>query len=83
VFGLARNSRLVLSIGAELSPRRSRREQLRARHGASRNSSIAREKSWSRLRRVIAEAEQTAEKANPRFIVTSLPPQQWAARAPY
>jgi hypothetical protein len=30
-------------------------------------------KSWSRSRRVIAKAEVTAEGANPRFVVTSLP----------
>ena len=29
--------------------------------------------SWSRGRRVVAEAEQTGDNTNPRFVVTSLP----------
>jgi len=40
-------------------------------------------KSWCRPRRVVAKAEQTGDKANPRFIVTSLSMQQWAARELY
>jgi hypothetical protein len=28
--------------------------------------------SWSRVRRVVGKAEHTAERANPRFVVTSL-----------
>jgi hypothetical protein len=40
-------------------------------------------KSWSRSRRVVAKAEQIEGKENPRFIVTSLSPQRWAAAALY
>ena len=36
--------------------------------------------SWSRRRRVIAQAEWTRGEANPRFIVTSLKPKEVAAR---
>ncbi|TIS84941.1 transposase, partial [Mesorhizobium sp.] len=39
--------------------------------------------SWSRRRRVVAKAEWTTLGANPRFIVTSLKPERWAARALY
>src|SRR5215212_1618439 len=39
--------------------------------------------SWSRRRRVIAKAEWTRGEANPRFLVTSLKPDRWAARALY
>ena len=39
--------------------------------------------SWSRRRRVVAKAEWTTQGANPRFIVTSLKPGRWAARALY
>jgi hypothetical protein len=39
--------------------------------------------SWSRRRRVIAKAEWTRDEANPRFLVTSLKPDRWAARALY
>jgi len=38
---------------------------------------------WSRQRRVIAKAEHIADKANPRFVVTSLSPEQMAARELY
>jgi hypothetical protein len=39
--------------------------------------------SWSRRRRVIAKAEWTGGEANPRFVVTSLRPDTWLARALY
>ena len=39
--------------------------------------------SWSRRRRVIAKAEWTRGEANPRFVVTSLKPDRWPARARY
>jgi hypothetical protein len=39
--------------------------------------------SWSRRRRVIAKAEWIRGEANPRFLVTSLKPERWAARALY
>ena len=38
---------------------------------------------WSRERRVIAKAEHIAKGANPRFIVTSLSPEQIAAQELY
>ncbi|MGH8769338.1 MAG: IS1380 family transposase [Burkholderiales bacterium] len=83
VFGLARNARLVRAIGAELqaAAAESRATQRPARRFQelvyrTRNS-------WTRPRRVVAKAEQTGDKANPRFIVTSLPMQAWAARALY
>jgi hypothetical protein len=40
-------------------------------------------KSWSRARRVIGKAEYLSKGANPRFIVTSLPVEQWQAQALY
>ena len=39
--------------------------------------------SWAHTRRVIAKAEHLEKGANPRFVVTSLPSQDWAARALY
>lgn len=38
---------------------------------------------WSRKRRVVAKAEHIDGKSNPRFIVTSLTAEQWAARPLY
>jgi hypothetical protein len=39
--------------------------------------------SWTRRRRVVGKAEWTLLGANPRFVVTSLEPERWAARALY
>lgn len=72
VFGLAKNDRLIAEIGRELA----QAEAMAARSGRParcfkdfRWSTL---KSWSRRRRVVAKAEWTHGKANPRFIVTSL-----------
>jgi hypothetical protein len=39
--------------------------------------------SWSRSRRVVAKAEQLAGKQNPRYVVTSMPAEQWPAQQLY
>lgn len=72
VFGLARNQRLVRAIGRE--PREAREASQRAHRPARRFRELRyrTRKSWSRTRRVIGKAEHTGDKANPRFIVTSL-----------
>jgi hypothetical protein len=83
LFGLARNTRLVAEIEAELAT---------AREEAARTGKAARRfkdftwstlKSWSRSRRVVAKAEWTQGEANPRFIVTSLSRQEAEARYLY
>lgn len=38
-------------------------------------------RTWGRKRRVVAKAEHIDGKSNPRFIVTSLPAEAWAARS--
>lgn len=83
VFGLAKNSRLVRAIGAELhaAAAESREWQRPARR--FKELVYRTRKSWGRARRVVAKAEQTGDKSNPRFIVTSLSAEQWAARELY
>ncbi|AMN47529.1 transposase [Steroidobacter denitrificans] len=83
VFGLARNARLVRSIGAELqaAAAESRETQQSARR--FKELVYRTRKSWCRARRVVAKAEQTGDKANPRFIVTSVSMRQWPTRALY
>lgn len=83
VFGLARNSRLVRSIGAEL--RQAKAESRQTQRPARRFKELVyrTRKSWCRARRVVAKAEQTGDKANPRFIVTSLSIRRWPARTLY
>ena len=39
--------------------------------------------SWSQSRRVVGKAEITGDKENPRFVVTSLPSEEWNAQALY
>jgi hypothetical protein len=83
VFGLAKNVRLVRSIGAELQAAAA--ESAATQHPARRFKELVyrTRKSWSRSRRVVAKAEHTGDKSNPRFIVTSLSIDAWAARALY
>jgi hypothetical protein len=83
VFGLARNRRLVRAIGAEL--RAAAAESSATQRPARRFKELVYQtrKSWSRSRRVVAKAEHTGDKANPRFVVTSLSRQEYAARELY
>ncbi len=73
-IGLARNSRLVERIGSELAEAQA---QARRRGRPARRFAeffYTTRTSWSRTRRVVAKAEHLIGKANPRFVVTSLPP---------
>ncbi len=83
VFGLARNARLVGEIETELAW--AEEEALETGRAARRFKDFrwSTIDSWSRRRRVIAKAEWTGDKANPRFLVTSLKPDAWGARALY
>jgi hypothetical protein len=83
LFGLAKNSRLVGEIEGELAQaaEQSRRTEKSARRF---KDFIWRTlDSWSRERRVVAKAEWTAGEANPRFVVTSLAPEEHEARHLY
>ncbi|HTT05140.1 MAG TPA: IS1380 family transposase, partial [Steroidobacteraceae bacterium] len=83
VFGLARNSRLVRSIGAELHEAALESAQSARPARRFKELSYRTRRSWSRARRVVAKAEQTGDKANPRFIVTSLSIHDWPMRELY
>jgi len=83
LFGLARNVRLEAEIEAEL--------ETAAADSRTSGQAARRFKdfiwttrgSWSRARRVVAKAEHTRQGPNPRFVVTSLTPQDYDARALY
>jgi hypothetical protein len=83
VFGLARNERLENKIAPAL------KEACLASRASGQAARVFRDfmwstkDSWSRRRRVVAKAEWTTQGANPRFIVTSLKPERWAAGALY
>jgi hypothetical protein len=83
VFGLARNPRLRKIIGAPM-------QQARAQHQSTGKAArvfaefrYRTRKSWSCGRRVVAKAESLDKGENPRFIVTSLTADEWAAQDLY
>jgi hypothetical protein len=80
LFGLARNQRLAKIIGAQM-------HQAHILHQSSGKAArvfaefhYRTHKSWSCARRVVAKAEYLDKGENPRFVVTSLPAEQWAAQ---
>ena len=83
VFGLARNDRLAGEINAEMAAARTEAEANGKAAHRFKDFRWSTLDSWSRTRRVIGKAEWTQDKANPRFIVTSLPKTPAAAKALY
>jgi hypothetical protein len=83
LFGLARNARLVSEIGAELAAARAEAEASGQPARRFKDFSWSTLDSWSRCRRVVAKAEWTQGAANPRFVVTSLQPDEAGARFLY
>jgi hypothetical protein len=83
VFGLARNARLQRALGGELAQARALYEESNKAARVFKDFDYRTRKSWSRQRRVIGKAEHLALGANPRFLVTSLAGDQWAAQALY
>ena len=83
VIGLSRNTRVVQRIKKQL--RRACIEHAKTGKPARRFTSFwyRTRKTWSRTRRVIAKAEYTEGKENPRFIVTNLPATLHDPRALY
>jgi hypothetical protein len=83
VLGLARNSRLIASIKRELVEARAEAREGKAPARRFKDFSWATLDSWGRKHRVIAKAEWTSGKANPRFVVTSLKKRDASARFLY
>ena len=83
VFGLARNERLEKRITHALDEARQTGQATGKPARVFRDFLWSTRNSWSRRRRVIGKAEWTRGEANPRFIVTSLKPDRWPARALY
>jgi len=72
VLGLGRNKRLVAELAAALARARMRACQCGGTARVYHDIDYTTLTSWSRSRRVIGKAEWLRDKANPRFIVTSL-----------
>jgi hypothetical protein len=86
-IGLARNQRLRRIIGAQMNEAT---QQWRATSQPARvfcefeyQTKKTKKGGWDRERRVVAKAEHIDGKENPRFVVTSLKSEQWAAQALY
>jgi hypothetical protein len=83
IFGLAQNARLKKQIAAEMKQAEEQYAQTQAPARMFTEFFYATEDTWSRERRVIAKAEHLDKGANPRFVVTSLPPSEMAAQELY
>ncbi len=83
VLGLAKNDRLKAEITAELHQAAAEYQRTGQAARVFKDFEYQTRESWSRARRVVAKAEQREKGSNPRFVVTSLPSQDWAARALY
>jgi hypothetical protein len=87
VFGLARNQRLRRIIGPQMWAATQQWGQTgkpaRVFTEFSYQTRKRKTGGWDRERRVVAKGEHIDGKENPRFVVTSLPAERWAAQALY
>jgi hypothetical protein len=87
VFGLARNQRLRRIIGPQMWEATQQWSQTgkpaRVFSEFSYQTKKRKNGGWERERRVVAKAEHIAGKENPRFVVTSLKAEEWAAQELY
>jgi hypothetical protein len=83
VLGLAKNERLKAEIAPELAQAAAEYAATAQAARVFKEFAYQTRESWSRARRVVAKAEHLEKGSNPRFVVTSLSPQAWEARALY
>ena len=83
LLGLAKNSRLVGEIEAELAAAQEQSQRTEKPARRFTDFTWQTRESWSRARRVVAKAEWTRGEANPRFVVTSLAREEHEARHLY
>jgi len=87
VFGLARNQRLRRIIGAQMHAATQQWQQTgtpaRVFSEFDYQAKKTKKGGWDRERRVVAKAEHIDGKENPRFVVTSLTSESWAAQTLY
>jgi hypothetical protein len=83
VFGLAKNGRLLRALGRELHDAETQFQQTGAAARVFKDFPYRTRKSWSCERRVVGKAEHLAKGANPRFVVTSLAAERYAAPVLY
>ena len=83
LFGLARNQRLRRILGAEMHQAHILHQSSGKPARVFAEFSYRTRKSWSCARRVVGKAEYLDKGENPRFVVTSLTAEQWAAQDLY
>jgi hypothetical protein len=87
VFGMARNQRLRKIIGAQMHEAIKQWQQTgkpaRVFSEFAYQTKKTKKGGWDRVRRVAAKAEHIDGKENPRFVVTSLRREEWAAQVLY
>ena len=83
VFGLAKNSRLKERVEALMAQVEEEAEQSGEPVRRFTGFFYSTLESWSRKRRVVAKAEHLTDKANPRFVVSSLSKEEWPGKALY
>jgi hypothetical protein len=83
VLGLARNQRLGRIIGRQMHEAHTLHQNTGKAARLFAEFQYRTHKSWSCARRVVAKADYLDKGENPRFIVTSLGAEQWAAQSLY
>ncbi len=83
VLGLAKNARLLPMIEDEQKAAAERHKASKKPEREFAELRYRTQKTWSCERRVVGKAEQLPGKANPRFVVTSLPVERFDARTVY
>ena len=83
VLGLAKNARLKALIADELQQAKAEYESSGEAARVFRECRYQTLESWSRERRVVGKAEHLSKGANPRFIVSSIPSEEYDARTLY
>jgi hypothetical protein len=83
VLGLAKNDRLVGEIATELEQAKQEFEATNQSARVFKDFTYQTRESWTRPRRVIGKAEHLSKGSNPRFVVTSIPPETMDARSLY
>jgi hypothetical protein len=83
VLGLAKNCRLEEELAEVLEQARQAYEHTGKAARLFKDFTYQTRDSWSRPRRVVGKAEYLAKGANPRFVVTSLPAEEFQAQALY
>jgi hypothetical protein len=83
VLGLAKNARLRRAIGGAMAAAKAEHDATQAPARRYEELRYRTRKSWSRERRVVGKGEWLPGKANPRFVVTSLPIEAYDARTLY